>query len=440
MKLKPGTAQGPDGIPARVLKDNCDVLCVPLSIILNKSMNAGCVPQDWKLANVTPIFKKGSKSKPENYRPVSLTSISCKLMESIIRDQVVSHLEINYLIKASQHGFMKNKSCTTNLLEFLEKITKIIDEGDAADIVYLDFSKAFDKVPKKRLLAKIKAHGIDGNVLSWFSDWLSDRLQRTVLNGCFSDWSRVYSGVPQGSVLGPLAFVIFINDLDDEAGLITIINKFADDTKLGQRIVNEEDKDKLQDCLTKLTNWASKWCMEFNVKKCKVLHVGRSNKNFEYLMNGEKLDSVDSERDIGVIIDKSMKPSLQCAEAARRASSVLVQITRAFLYRDRKTFLKLYIQFVRCHLEFSIPAWSPWSQCDIDILERVQKRAVNLITGLKGKSYLEKLQELGLMSLEQRRSRFDLLQTFKIIKGFDNVSKDIWFDLVGPDNPRPAQD
>ena len=138
MKLKPGTAQGPDGIPARVLKDNCDSLCVPFTIIFNKSMEAGCVPHDGKLANVTPIFKKGSKSKLKNYRPVSLTSICCKLMESIIRDQVVTHLEINYLIKASQHGFMKNKSCTTNLLEFLETITKIIDEGDPADIVYLE--------------------------------------------------------------------------------------------------------------------------------------------------------------------------------------------------------------------------------------------------------------------------------------------------------------
>ena len=168
------------------------------------------------------------------------------------------------------------------------------------------------------------------------------------------------------------------------------------------------------------------------------MHVGRNNKKFEYLINGEKLDSVDSERGIGVIVDKSLKPSLQCAEAARRASGVLTQITRALLYRDRNTFLKLYIQFVRCYLEFSIPAWSPWSQGDIVILERVQKRAVNLITGLKGKSYLEKLQEIGLMSLEARRSRFDLVQTSKIIKGFDRVNRDIWFELVEIDNPRPT--
>jgi len=134
--------------------------------------------------------------------------------------------------------------------------------------------------------------------------------------------------------------------------------------------------------------------------------------------------------------NREIKIEFQCAEAARRASGILTQITRAFLYRDRNTFLKLYIQFVRCHLEFSIPAWSPWSQGDIDILERVQKRAVNLITGLKGKSYLEKLQEIGLMSLEARRLRFDLVQTFKIIKGFDRVNRDIWFELVGPDNPR----
>ena len=206
LKLKPGTAQGPDNIPARILKDNVDHLSLPLSIIFNKSMSTGEVPGDWKLANVTPIYKKGSKNKPENYRPISLTSISCKLMESIIRDRVNSHLTRNLLINSSQHGFMKNKSCTTNLLEFLEKITTILDEGDPADVIYLDFSKAFDKVPRMRLLAKIKAHGIDDRVLNWFSEWLNNRKQRTVLNGSYSEWSEVESGVPQGVGARPPGF------------------------------------------------------------------------------------------------------------------------------------------------------------------------------------------------------------------------------------------
>ena len=439
LKLKPGTAQGPDKIPARILKDNVDILSFPLSIIFNKSMRSGDVPQDWKLANVTPIFKKGSKHKPENYRPVSLTSISCKLMESIIRDRVNSHLLRNLLINPSQHGFMKNKSCATNLLEFMERITNIIDEGDPADVVYLDFSKAFDKVPKVRLLAKIKAHGIEGRVLNWISEWLTDRKQRTVLNGSYSEWCMVLSGVPQGSVLGPLAFILYINDIDVTAELISILRKFADDTKLGHRVKTEEDRQVLQDCLDKLFEWSIEWCMDFNIQKCKVLHVGRTNKNFEYTMNGVILESVDKERDIGVITDKTLKPSLQCSEAARRATGVLTQISKAFLYRDRVTFLKLYTQFVRCHLEFSVTAWSPWTVSDKEVLEKVQIKAVNLITGLKGKTYLEKLNELGLLTLDQRRKRFDLIQTFKIIRGYDKVEAGTWFTLVGPEVARPTR-
>ncbi len=210
-KLKTSSSKGPDNISTRFLKDFGDILSKPLANIFNKSMTTGQVPGDWKLANVTLIFKKGSKSNPENYRTVSLTLVPCKLMESIIRDNIVNHLLLNQLIKSSQHGFMKNKSCTTNLLEFLEKVTKMVDNGDPVDIIYLDFSKASEKVPKFRLLAKMKAHGIQGDVLRWISECLSGRRQRIVLNEGFSDRAEVISGVPQGSVLGPLAFIIFIN-------------------------------------------------------------------------------------------------------------------------------------------------------------------------------------------------------------------------------------
>jgi len=170
--------------------------------------------------------------------------------------------------------------------------------------------------------------------------------------------------------------------------------------------------------------------MEFNVKKCKVLHTGRNNNRFMYSMNGLPLEEIQEERDIGVVISNDLKPSKQCAEAARRASVVLGQVSRAFMYRDRITFLKLYTQYIRFQLEFAIPAWTPWTATDIEILEKVQRRAVNLISGLKGANY-EELVELGILSLEKRRIRYDLIQTYKILSGIDKVDSSIWFRTVG---------
>ena len=199
--LREASAMGPDKISTRLLQETGDILCVPLSIVFTQSLSEGIVPDDWHKANVTPIFKKGSKMVSGNYRPVSLICIVCKLMESIICDRIVCHLVDNELILSSQHGFMASKSCQTNLLEYMNTLTKLVDEGYNVDILYLDFAKAFDKVPHRRLLRKLEAHGISGKVLGWISSWLTGRQQQVVLNGHTSEWSAVTSGVPQGSHL-----------------------------------------------------------------------------------------------------------------------------------------------------------------------------------------------------------------------------------------------
>jgi ribonucleases P/MRP protein subunit RPP40 len=207
-------------------------------------------------------------------------------MESILKDGILQHLSRNKVISSTQHGFTKGRSCTTNLLEFMEQLTRAADTGQAVDVIYLDFLKAFDKVPIKRLIAKLSAAGIHGNVLTWISDWLTDRKQRVVIGGKYSGWRAVLSGMPQGSVLGPVLFNIFINDLDDTATAKQLLKKFADDTKICQIIENQQGSSEMQATLNRLCSWADTWGMMFNVQKCHVLHIGPNNQQTKYYMNG----------------------------------------------------------------------------------------------------------------------------------------------------------
>ena len=234
--MKDNKSRGVDGIPPKLLMETLEQISIPLSRVFNLSLKEGVVPFEWKEANIIPLFKKGSRNKSENYRPVSLTSVICKLLERLIKDHMVD--------------FLKARSCLTNMLCFLEEITKWIDVGSPVDIIYLDFQKAFDKVPHQRLLLKLKAHGIGDSITDWIEQWLTDRRQRVVVDGEVSNWKSVLSGVPQGSVFGPILFLIYINDLDDS--ITSNVLKFADDTKLFRKVNTDGDKQHLQNDLDRL--------------------------------------------------------------------------------------------------------------------------------------------------------------------------------------------
>ena len=427
-ELNVNKSPGSDDLHPKLFFELRHQLVRPLTKLFKLSLETGIVPQEWKDARVSPLFKKGQRYKPENYRPVSLTSIIGKVFESIIKDNLVEHLDRHRLIRNSQHGFTRGRSCLTNILSFMESVTLHADEGSPVDIVYLDFAKAFDKVPYERLFKKLEAHGVTGPVLNWIEAWLSSRRQKVCISQQDSYWRDVTSGVPQGSVLGPVLFLVYINDLDSR--IISKLAKFADDTKLCKDVDNMEDVVALQKDLDCLNEWANDWQMSFNVDKCKVIHVGYNNKCNKYRLGNTELKSADNEKDLGVIIDNTLKFSKQCSTAVKSANRTLGLIKRTIKNRRKDIIVKLYKALVRPKLEYCVQAWRPFLRKDLDSMERVQRRATKMITECRGLSYENRLEVLGLISIEARQTRGDLIQVFKLIKGVDNVDYREFFQLA----------
>jgi gas vesicle protein len=421
--LHPEKAQGNDNIHPFVVLKCAKSLAHPIFLIFKRSFDLGELPEVWLEANVTPIYKKGTRLNPANYRPISLTSILCKLMEKIIKDDLTNYLNKNNLINKQQHGFVNNKACNTNLLETMDILTKLQSQKKNVDLLLLDFSKAFDKVAHRRLFIKLEAYGISGKLLKWLKSFLSNRRQRVILGEHVSDWLAVLSGVIQGSTLGPLLFILYINDLPDSVN--NHAKLFADDTKLIAEINKDND---LQNDINGVLDWTNTWLMRLNLDKCKVMHLGKRNPKINYTMKNYNndlstiIEKTESERDLGIQVSSNLKYNDQISIATSKANKMLGTLKRTFITRDKIIWKKLYTTYVRPHLEFAVGAWNPYLKKDINLIEKVQHRATKVSPAIQNLSYEQRLNTLKLTTLETRRIRGDLIQKYKIEKGLDIIT------------------
>ena len=438
-KLNVYKSCAPDDIHPCFLQKTASSVSLPLRLIFEKSLSRGECPADWRTANVTPIHKKGDRTDPNNYRPVSLTSQVCKVLEAIVREKIVSHMKENDLFSNSQHGFREGRSCLTNLLVTLEQWTEMLDTEDSIDVAYLDFRKAFDLVSHRHLLHKMSKYGITGQVLKWVEAFLYQRTQRVVIRGSLSKAFDVTSGVPQGSVLGPVLFLIYINDLPLE--ILSPLSLFADDSKIFSRILGDKNRQKwgdydghqaLQDDLNRIQEWARTWKMEFNVNKCKIMHMGNSNTEHTYVMGSTELVTTTEERDLGVIIDHKLDFGRHIQTIVARANRMLSLIRISFACMEKTMFLNLYLVLVRPLLEYCVQVWSPHKKKYINLIEGVQRRATRMVPELRHLEYSERLEKLGLTKLEERRIRGDMIQTYKFISRKENVDPEIFFEMDTP--------
>lgn len=415
-RLKLSSSCGPDNINTKVLKNTAVYSSIILSKIFEQSLLHGILPEDWKVGKVVPLHKSGDKHSPSNYRPISLTSVCCKIMEHVIYSQLVNFLESSSFFTHSQHGFRKLYSCETQLLMLTDDVHSVLDRGSEVDCVYLDFCKAFDKVPHNLLLLKLSRLNIDPNVLTWIKSFLTDRSQFVHANGFNSSSIPVTSGVPQGSVLGPLLFLIYINDLP--SNLTSTVKLFADDCAVYREIKNVNDNVLLQADLDAISDWCSKWKMTLNTNKCKLMHFSRRKITdyASYTLNDTLLETVTSYKYLGVLLTSDLTWNSHVSRVIADANRMLGYIKRNFYMTSPSVKTLLYKSLIRSKLEYAVSIWDPRTKALTNAIEAIQNRAARFILSNYHRTASVTLmkQSLSLIPLELRRKISRLCLFFKI--------------------------
>ena len=423
--LKEHKATGPDHIPTKLLKTLADEITPTFTLLFQASLKQGIIPTDWTTANVVPIFKKGDRLQPINYRPISLTSITCKMLEHIITSNIMQHLDKHNILHDAQHGFRKHRSTETQLIQLIDNLAHNIDNRIQTDAILLDFQKAFDKVPHQRLLYKLAYYGISPQAHNWVQSFLTNRTQQVLLEGNMSSPINVTSGVPQGSVLGPLLFLIYINDLPDYIQNNSTVKMFADDTIMYHSITNQQDTNALQEDLDALQRWESDWLMHFHPQKCQTMHITNKRNIIQstYTIHNHNLQSTNTAKYLGIHIDSTLKWNTHINKTAQRANT-----TSAFLHRNIRTCPRkikhlAYTTLVRPILEYASIIWDPHTKSNTLKLETVQRRSARRIMQNYNRhaSVTTMLQHLDLPTLQQRRRHSKIIMLYRIRHQLANV-------------------
>jgi hypothetical protein len=437
-KLKAKSKGGPDGLPPIFIKTCSDQLSTPLAYVYSQCMEFSYLPPDWLRAYITPVFKKGDPSSPLNYRPIALTCTICKIMEVVIKDQLLNYLLRNSLISKHQHGFLSKHSTTTNLLESTHDWIVSFTNCCNVDVVYIDFARAFDSIVFTKLLAKLEHYGITGKLLTFMSAFIHNREQCVVLDNCFSSVTSVLSGVPQGSVLGPVLFLIFINDVSSTCVGQAKLKLFADDVKLYSSFnVDVSNCGDLQQSLDLLSSWANSWQLNINISKCTVLSIHHKSQSkptipHPYFINGSQLTNSSSVTDLGILVDSHLTFNHHISNILTKASQRVGVFFRGFSSRHIALMKKAFITYIRPPLEFNSNIWNPTKKYLIDKLESIQRRFTKRVPSISHLSYLDRLRALDLEPLELRRLKFDLIQYYKVLNNLSSIDPSSYFQLHYP--------